>query len=163
MKEIIQYQKVNTYDTAKKIKEWADKLGIRGNSIVIDESGIGGGTVDALKSMGLNVIGFIGAASPKRNKNYQNLRQETFFEMPLHPLAISDELKKKKWKIGNKEESIWNIICQELSSIKRLPSDGKPKLISKDKIKSQIGRSPDLADAISLRMYFELQPKWGME
>lgn len=34
--------------------------------------------------------------------------------------------------------------------------DKKIKITSKDYIKSKIGRSPDFADALSMRMFFEL-------
>ncbi len=35
--------------------------------------------------------------------------------------------------------------------------DGKLSIESKDKVKEMLGRSPDIGDAIMMRMYFELE------
>lgn len=35
-------------------------------------------------------------------------------------------------------------------------SDGKLKIVSKEEIKEQLGRSPDFADTLMMRMWFEL-------
>ncbi len=41
---------------------------------------------------------------------------------------------------------------------KDIDKDGKLAMISKDDIKQNIGRSPDEADCIMMRMYFEIKP-----
>jgi hypothetical protein len=54
---------------------------------------------------------------------------------------------------------IRNDIIQELEVIKRKDyekNEKKLQVIPKDEIKSIIGRSPDYADAIMMRMIFEL-------
>jgi len=40
-------------------------------------------------------------------------------------------------------------------------ADGKLAVISKDEIARMHGKSPDYADAIMMRMYFELFPNYG--
>ena len=49
-------------------------------------------------------------------------------------------------------------IIQELEVVemKDMDKDNKLMIISKDKIKQNIGRSPDFSDALMMRMYFEL-------
>ena len=53
-------------------------------------------------------------------------------------------------------------LIEELEQIKRKNSDkdGKLEIIGKDEIKENLGRSPDLADCLMMRMYFELIPKF---
>jgi hypothetical protein len=38
-----------------------------------------------------------------------------------------------------------------------MDKDGKREVLSKDEIKEQLGRSPDYADMIMMRYYFELR------
>ena len=49
-------------------------------------------------------------------------------------------------------------INRELSEfkLKDIDKDNKLSIIGKDKIKEHIGRSPDFADALMMRMYLEL-------
>ena len=42
-----------------------------------------------------------------------------------------------------------------------IDKDTKLSIISKDKIKQAIGRSPDYADAIMMRMYYEIDKNAG--
>jgi hypothetical protein len=37
--------------------------------------------------------------------------------------------------------------------------DGKLKIVDKEEIKANIGRSPDYADCLSMRCFFELMPE----
>ncbi|HVI80408.1 MAG TPA: hypothetical protein VM715_20095, partial [Candidatus Acidoferrum sp.] len=48
---------------------------------------------------------------------------------------------------------------QELEHVKRRDpdKDGKLKVLQKDEIKELLGRSPDFADMLMMRMFFELQ------
>ena len=50
-------------------------------------------------------------------------------------------------------------IVQELEVVemKDMDKDNKLQIVSKDKIKQNIGRSPDFSDALMMRMYFELK------
>jgi phage terminase large subunit len=43
-----------------------------------------------------------------------------------------------------------------------MDKDGKRQVLPKDKVKEIIGRSPDFADTLMMREYFELAPqiKW---
>jgi hypothetical protein len=57
-------------------------------------------------------------------------------------------------------DTIKEIIIEELEQIKgeAMDSDQKLRIITKDKIKEIIGRSPDYADTLMMRMWFELKP-----
>jgi hypothetical protein len=54
-------------------------------------------------------------------------------------------------------------IIEELEQVKQksLDSDMKKGVIPKDKMKALLGRSPDFADALMMREYFELKPTRG--
>lgn len=53
-----------------------------------------------------------------------------------------------------------NTLIQELDVIceTNIDKDGKKTITSKDKIKEDLGRSPDWADNFAMRMWFELAP-----
>jgi len=129
--------------------------------IVVDEDGIGGGVVDHLKCKG-----FVGNATPidersEKDKrevefkiNYKNLRAQCYYELAE---TVNDRI------LGIETDStvIQDEIIEELEQIKAVDvdKDAKLKIIAKDDIKAQIGRSPDYADALMMRMYFELKPE----
>lgn len=60
-------------------------------------------------------------------------------------------------KIG---EDNMNTLIQELDVMCEIDidKDGKKKITPKDKIKEDLGRSPDWADNFAMRMWFELAP-----
>lgn len=53
------------------------------------------------------------------------------------------------------------LITQELDAVEEISidSDGPRKITPKETIKEMIGRSPDFADTIAMRVYFDLTPK----
>ena len=129
--------------------------------VVIDEDGVGGGVIDALKG----VKGFVGNSAPLRKKhpitgdyeeqrdNYQNLRSQCLF-------MIADYLNNHKISVSAQiGEDVREWIIEELQQIKRKNPDADTKLavIPKEDIKESIGRSPDFADMIMMRMFFELE------
>ena len=62
-----------------------------------------------------------------------------------------------------KTASFRDVIVQELDMIRRRTpeADGKLAVRSKEEIARMHGKSPDYADAIMMRMYFELFPNYG--
>ena len=64
--------------------------------------------------------------------------------------------------INCQDETIKQSIVEELEQIKGANidnTDQKRSIISKDKIKEVLGRSPDYADTLMMRMWFELKPQ----
>jgi hypothetical protein len=55
-------------------------------------------------------------------------------------------------------------LAEELAWVKRdkIDADGKLKLLPKDKVKEGIGRSPDLCDAMMMRMVLEVTLESGI-
>jgi phage terminase large subunit len=51
-----------------------------------------------------------------------------------------------------------NLVLEQIKG-RSVEKDGKLTIVAKDEIKEHIGRSPDYADAISMRLWLELTPK----
>jgi len=111
---------------------------------IADEDGVGGGVVDVA-----GVDGFRGGSSAVMKENYMNLRTQCYHYLSKNLKHIG---------IYSYTQEIKDALSQELAQIKRVDigKDGKYRINSKDDIKERIGRSPDYADAIMMRMYYEL-------
>ena len=68
-------------------------------------------------------------------------------------------------KIKGKDMPLKEAILEELSQLKRDnldKDDQKLKIVSKEEMKDNIGRSPDFLDCLIMRMFFEVKPKYGI-
>jgi hypothetical protein len=126
---------------------------IRRSHQVIDEDGVGGGVVDYRPGC----IGFVNNSraiqpqSESRQKNYANLKTQCYFK--LAELAIQG-------KVGiTCSDDVRDLIVEELEQVKQrdIDKDGKIALVGKEHIKEAIGRSPDYADSLMLRMRLEIK------
>jgi phage terminase large subunit len=134
-----------------KAKELQIKHSVPLSNVVADEDGVGGGVIDFLKCKG-----FVNNSRALNDENYDNLKSQCSIKMAL--------------KITNKEageictdETVKEITSEEMEQvkIKDVDKDGKQGIISKDKVKELIGRSPDEWDSIMMRYYFNLKPNAG--
>lgn len=160
----------DTTKSAKFIKGICDRYGIRRSNVVLDEDGVGGGVVDGVSGC----VGFINGSAPvlsrqeqlkkKRGEyyvNYGNLKTQCYFKLAelaeagdvgIDPMAFSDS--------KDKDDFI-----EELGQIKQrdLDKDGRVFLVGKDVIKENLGRSPDFADMVMMRMYFEVKQRMVLD
>lgn len=148
--EIITIEKNSITELADKVKELHRKYVIPMSNVIADESGVGGGLVDILRCKG-----FVGGSKALNNENYFNLRTQCLYYLAKF---VNDN---NIW-IDTKNETLITDIVQELEQIKSTESDGKLKVISKDEVKNNIGRSPDYSDTISMRMFFEINKNKGI-
>ena len=140
------------------------------SNVVVDEDGIGGGVVDHVKG----VIGFVNGSRAVEELaeddqetdrySYKNLRSQCYFRLAE---VINENEMGCYYDIL---PEIRNWIIEELEGIRRkdaTDNEKKLQVISKDNIKDIIGRSPDFADAMMMRMYFDLdavmQPEVAIE
>ena len=135
-------------DEIKKLQQ-ENKVNLR--SIIVDEDGVGGGVKDYLRC-----IGFVNNARPLKNENYQNLKTQCYYK-------LADNINKGQIGISCNNINTKNDIIEELEQVrtKDADKDNKLQMISKDNIKDIIGRSPDYADAMAMRMYFEIDSNFG--
>lgn len=152
VKEIQVFEKQGLNITEEKIKELAHKEQVPYSNIIVDEDGVGGGVVDHLQ--GIN--GFVNNSSPLENpvlgykENYQNLKTQCYY-------IFAEKVNNHQIAINCPNETFKELIIEELEQVKSKESDGKLQLMSKDDIKELIGRSPDFADALMMRVWFELK------
>lgn len=149
-----------TTDVSKKLDEICKAETIPRSHVVVDEDGVGGGVVDEFSGCkgflnGGSPIHPPGAArDPNLKANYANLKTQCYYKLAEYVAA---------GLIGYDEtpEQLREQIKEELLVIKRANADhdGKLQIISKERMKELLGRSPDFADALMMRMYFELKPK----
>jgi hypothetical protein len=148
------YDKQATDETSAKIASLAAIERVPYSHILVDSDGVGGGVQDSLKG----IKGFIANSKPTDKKlNYQNLKTQCAYKLAEctndHRISVSAEITPTQ-----KERLI-----EELQQIKSRDrdKDGKLKIISKDEVKENIGRSPDMSDVFLMRMLFEIK-KPGM-
>jgi len=153
-----------TDQTAEDIRQILKEDQIPYSQALVDDDGIGGGVVDNVKG----IKGFVGNATAlplkvkvriqnetydKRKENYRNLRSQCGFMLAQaimeHKIAISSYVDDV-----TKEMIIEDI--QGLLKKKETPVEAPLQLIAKEDVKEVLGRSPDFADTMLMRMYFEL-------
>ena len=85
------------------------------------------------------------------NKTYLNLRSQCFF-------MLARRIKDGSLSIKNIDDDLKTRILEELDVIqaRKIEKDWPLQIIPKDEIRKILWRSPDIADVISMRVYFEL-------
>ena len=162
------YKYQGTDETITKIKDEVKNESVQFENVLADEDGVGGGIIDGMRG----IKGFIGNATPLEvwnplkaeltPANFRNLRSQCYFK--LSELVNEHKIAVKVVKFNTNiegytlERAILEIE-EELDQIKKIVETGDAKLavISKDEIKEQLGRSPDFADMLMMRMYFEFK------
>lgn len=139
------------------IEDDRKRLGITKSSVLCDEDGLGGGLVDYE-----GYVGFVNNAKPIDNpktlkpENYANLKSQCYYRLAerINNGGLFIEC----------DEDVKDLIIQELEQVKQynMDKDGKKQVLPKDKVKEIIGRSPDFADALMMREWFELKPDFGL-
>jgi len=144
------YTKMSTTDNSKKVDELAHNHQVSRSRIVVDEDGVGGGVVDQLNGC----YGFVNnskALSETGNLvNYANLKTQCAFKLAQ---LVSEG------KIGIIPQEFRDVLIAELEQVKRKNSnsdDQKVRVVDKETMKENLGRSPDHADAMMMRMIFEI-------
>jgi phage terminase large subunit len=85
-------------------------------------------------------------------ENFFNLKAQCYYYLAEYVKDNRIYIKDKNWR---------KQIIEELEQINKLPlaDDGKIRLEPKDAIRERLGRSPDFADILQMRLLFELSPK----
>lgn len=163
-------------ETIQKIKDEAYEEGVGYINIIADEGGVGGGVVDGMRG----IKGFNGASKPLdvwdfvRSKmmpaNFQNFRSQCYFKLgeTVNDRRMSVKITKFNTNIeGYTVEKAISEMIEELDVIQKTDNsiDTKLAIIPKSEIKELLGRSPDYADVLMMRMFFELKepPKFVRE
>jgi phage terminase large subunit len=151
---IFTYTKTGTDVIAQEIKRILAEKQIPYSKCIVDEDGVGGGVLDHIRG----AKGFMANRTPFPNRytgkpdNFNNLKSQVTF-------TFADFVNTHKIAVQTDSEDIKTQIIEELEVIKSKDEviEGKLQVESKEHIKELIGRSPDIADALVMRMYFELE------
>ena len=153
--KIVAIDKIDETLVSKKIHELRLEYSVPLKNVIYDADGLKTFVRESANSGHLNgAIEFHNGGSPikieGRLENFFNLKAQCYFQLA--------ELTKKS-KIFIEEKQYRKQIIEELEQICKLPltDDGKIRLEKKDAIKERLGRSPDFADMIMMRMWFELE------
>lgn len=152
---IVEFDKNKVTEAATKIQELAEYYSVPMSNIVVDDDGVGGGVVDIL---GCN--GFVNNSRPldnpetKQPENYMNLKSQMYY-------ALAKLINESGLYIEC-DSATRDVITQELEQVKQhnMDKDGKKQVLPKDEVKELLGRSPDYADMIMMRMWFEYRFKF---
>ena len=145
--ECIVFDKSRTTDIQNAINALRDKHKIPTMYCVADEDGVGGGVVDNCK-----IKGFVNGSRALNDENYFNLKTQCYYKLVdlinEYKIYIECEL----------EEKHKGQLIEELEQVKSYEEDkeGKKRILPKEKVKDNIGRSPDFSDALMMRAYFDV-------
>lgn len=138
--------------TARDISALASAAGVPLSHIVCDEDGVGGGVADLLKCKG-----FCNNASPVdvrgKKQNFTNLKSQCYF-------LLADAVGRGQVYVAVDDPQLRSRIIEELEQVRAVDVSGEGRLavVPKARVKEVLGRSPDVADALMMRMYFVLHP-----
>lgn len=149
--DLVVYYKCDMPTVQNKIKELQITYSIPNSRTLVDEDGIGGGVKD-----NIGCKGFTANKPPvkKSKNNYTNLKTQCYY-------LLAEKINNGEFYIEKTlDVETTNCIIGECEQIKRddIDSDGKLKIIPKEKIKAIIGHSPDFTDTFAMRVYFDLNP-----
>lgn len=159
----------DTRMTVEKVKTILREEGIPMSRLAVDEIGIGGGVVDGLRGC----RGFVSNASPMENPNAP--RQTVLRNGILVEVTPKDNFGSLKdqcgyylaEKINNhavgfdcEDPNLQEEVEQELSQLRdaKPDGDGKKRLVKKEEMKENLGRSPDNLDCMIMRAIFDFLP-----
>ena len=142
---VLKHKPIN--EVVDTINELIKNHSVRLSNVLVDEDGIGGGCKDYL-----HCKGFLNGSKAVRD-NYMNLKSDCYFKLGelISSNAITFE--------GTHKDTI----VKELEMIRRekIDSDGKLRVTNKEDLKKRHGISPDFADAIMMRAFYELKKNFG--
>jgi PBSX family phage terminase large subunit len=145
--EVYIYTKLSTTELSSQIRELIGKYGIHPSNIVVDSDGVGGGVADIIRGQN-----FVNNASPLHGQNYSNLKSQCY-------VKLSELFKEGKISLNVMDPNVIDDLTQELLSVrlKDTDKDNKVSVHSKEEMKKILGKSPDISDAIMMRMLFEVK------
>jgi len=138
-------------DVVEEIKKLQQENQVNLRNIIVDEDGVGGGVKDYLRCKG-----FVNNSKALKNENYQNLKTQCYYK-------LADLINKGQLGISCSDVNVKQHIIEELEQVrtKDADKDNKLQILPKDTVKAILGRSPDYADALAMRMFYEIDSNFG--
>lgn len=169
VKKIIKKSKQDTSITIQDAKDLASEFKIPYSHIAVDSIGVGGGVADGLKgcvAFNSNSSAFLTKAQIRDRKlrldtsatlpsvvtGYANLKAQCAFKLA----EIINEHKISTVYVGSYRDEI----IEDLTAIlqeRDADQEGKKKIVTKEDMKEELGRSPDIGDTFLMRMFWLLK------
>jgi hypothetical protein len=123
------------------------RYNVQNSDILVDAGGMGAGIVDNIRCKGFD------AGSRATKPNFMNMKAECGYKLA--------DLAGEIWIKCSLPDKEIEMIRQELAMLKtyQADTDGKLRILPKEKIKEHIGRSPDWLDVFIMRMWFEVKDR----
>ena len=151
LEKIIAIDKIDETLVSKKIHDLRIKYGVPIRNTIYDSDGLKKFVRQSSKTGYLkNAIAFVNNRKAYGKENYANLKTQCYFK-------LADMVTKNQILVQDKDYS--KQIFEELEQIRKQPNtdDGKIRLEKKSDLKERLGRSPDFADMMMMRMYKEIR------
>lgn len=147
--DIIELTKTRINEQKDIINELKEKYQLKNRQLVFDTDGVGGGLADSFPGC----VEIVNNSRALMAENYQNLKTQLYYK-------LTEQINNNQITIYCNED-IKKRLTQELQVLKRedADQDGKIKMTNKDSVKKQIGRSPDISDAMAFRMHLIIEPQ----
>jgi len=155
LEKIVAIDKIDETQVSKKIHDLRIENNVPISNVIYDADGLKRFVRESANS------GYLKDANEFRNngtplklenklENFFNLKAQCYYE-------LSEFIKANKIYVRTKDYR--KQIIEELEQVNKLPlaDDGKIRLEKKDDLKERLGRSPDFADMIMMRLWFELK------
>jgi hypothetical protein len=137
------FTKLSTTELSTEIKSLIASHGVHPTNCIVDADGVGGGVADQIR--GTN---FINNAAPFNKENFTNLKSQCY-------IKLAELFKEGQISVNIVRPDIIDELTQELLAVKlkNVDKDSKIGVQSKDDMKKALGKSPDLADMLAMRMH----------
>ena len=141
------YRKLSIVELSSNIEDLMRSHGVHPQNCIVDSDGVGGGASDILRA-----TNFVNNSRPLHEQNFSNLKSQCY-------VKLSDMFRDGKISINILEPSMIDDLTQELLAVKLkdVDKDNKVAVQSKDEMKRVLGKSPDLSDALMMRMLPEIK------
>jgi len=133
-------RRADTQEVVREVRAAMAEYNVKLSHVIADEDGVGGGVVDATRCRG-----FVNGGSAKQKDRYVNQKSECYYK-------LASLIEQGRVVLPHTHR---NEIIKELEMIKRHrpDADGKLSVTPKD----QLPYSPDIADALMMRMWWEIR------
>lgn len=131
------------------IKSKAEFHRVPQSNIVYDADGLG----SYLRGYLENAQPFVNNSKALNDENYQNLKTQAYFK-------LAEKINHDEIFINWTDQIVKELLIEELDTVKQYNADkdGKLSILPKEKVKEILSRSPDYADAMAYRMFFDFKP-----
>lgn len=144
---IYTWDKNTLTELADNVQRIANDNHVSRSHIIVDSDGVGGAIPDILKG----VKSFVNNSRALKNENYKNLKSQCYYK-------FSERVKKGETYLAVPDPNLQQQIIAEFEVCKQhdIDKDNKLSVTPKDQVKTMLGHSPDIADALIMREFFEL-------